>query len=255
MLGWRARIGLLIPSPNSVMESEFFRMCPEGISVHTARMRFQELTPEGFNAMDKGVEEGARQVADVGARVIVYGCTAGSFIKGLGWDQALAGKMEAATGRKAITTSTAVVEALKALGVKRMNLATPYPDDINQEERRFFESNGFEVVSVRGLGIRQPEVHYPLNPFPILGIGTLEPYVAFNIGRDAHTPDSDAVFISCTDFRTLEIIDPLEADLGKPVISSNLASMYGAMRILRIPPGPGCPGTLMRSFSEELKIK
>jgi hypothetical protein len=127
MYGWRARIGLLIPSVNTTMEPEFNRMAPEGVSVHAMRLGLSGFTPEDLIAMGKEAGRAAKMVLDVGPEVIVFGCTSGSFVKGVGHDQELVKEIESATGRPAIATSQAVLEALHYLNMKSVAVATPLP--------------------------------------------------------------------------------------------------------------------------------
>lgn len=223
MYGWRARLGLIIPSSNSVMESEFYRFLLEGCSLHISRVPFIKVTEESLLNMEDYLIDAAKLLKDVEADIIIYGCTSGSFIKGKGYDRKLEQKIESAVGIKAVTTSTAVLRALDLLHVKKISVATPYPDEINAAEKRFLEDNGYEVISIKGLGIRNN-----------LENGKQVPEVAFRIARNAFKENSDAIFISCTNFRTFEIILLLEKNLGVPVITSNQASLLIACRILGI---------------------
>jgi len=221
--GWRARIGLLVPSSNTTAEPEFCRMAPEGVSVHAARMRLTEVTPEALLEMGRRSEEAARELADAEVDVIVYGCTTGSLIGGPDFDLELARRLEAVCRLPVVTAATAVAEALRELGVRNVAVATPYTDDLNLREKVFLEGKGFRVAGMRGLGIvRNAE------------IGRLHPSVAYELARGAFTPEAEGVFISCTNFRAIEVIDPLEKDLGRPVVTSNQASMWAALRRLRV---------------------
>ncbi|MEM3831723.1 MAG: aspartate/glutamate racemase family protein [Sulfolobales archaeon] len=130
-----------------------------------------------------------------------------------------------------ITTAQAVIEALKTLGAREIVVATPYIEEINERERRFLEDQGFRVLRIKGLGIRKNTE-----------IGRLPPWTAYRLALEAiRDLRADALFISCTNFRTIEIIEALESRLGIPVISSNTASMWLALRSIgvkdRIPYG------------------
>jgi maleate isomerase len=164
----------------------------------------------------------------------VVGCTSGSFIKGLGYDQKLIKKIHGLTQAKAITTSTAVIEALKLLKVTKVAVATPYTEEVNEKEREFIEAHGIRVTRIKGLGYSKPVKAYPLAANPVSGIGLLEPSMAYNLAQDVDTPEADGIFISCTNFRTVEIIEALEKNMGKPVVTSNQASMAMALRVMGI---------------------
>ncbi|MGF1561884.1 MAG: maleate cis-trans isomerase, partial [Geminicoccaceae bacterium] len=140
-----------------------------------------------------------------------------------GYDARLIREIEAATGLPTTTTTTAVLRALEVLGVSRISLATPYTDEVNALEVKFFEDHGFSVLAHEGGGIVETA-----------DIQACRPEVAYERARRVDHPDAQAVFISCTGFRTAEVIAALEADLGKPVISANQATFADCLRILRV---------------------
>jgi len=109
------------------------------------------------------------------------------------------------------------------LSVEKVAVATPYIDEVNEKEREFLEANGFQVVNIKGLQIEEN-----------LEIGRQPPEVAYRLAKDVDRPEAEAVFISCTNFRTIEVIAALEADLGKPVLSSNTATLWASLKSLRI---------------------
>jgi maleate isomerase len=230
MFGWRGRIGLLVPSTNFTVEVEFNRALPEGVSVHSARCLLKDATHEHEKVaavvqMEKDVLRAAREVACVQPKVIVWACTSGSFLKGPGYDQEIIKDIQNETGIPALTTSTAVVDALKALGVKRLAVATPYIQQIDEKEQQFLEASvpGLTVTAMKGLGI--------LSAFEK---GTLAPASAYTAARSLDLAEAEAIFISCTAWRTFEIIELLERDTGKPVITSNQATLWSALRVLGV---------------------
>ncbi len=235
MYGWRARIGLIVPSSNTTMESEFWRLSPQGITIHTARIRLVEVTPDALREMAGSALRAAEDLATAEVDIIVYGCTTGSLLEGIEWENKLRESIEKHTGIKTITTAQAVVEALRKLGAKKIVVATPYIEELNQREKRFLEDNGFEVLRIKGLDIIKNT-----------DIGRQPPWVAYRLAKEVFHRDADAVFISCTNFRTIEIIAPLEQDLGKPVISSNTASFWLALRTLNL-------GTVIRGYGKLLE--
>jgi maleate isomerase len=208
------------------MEPEFWRMAPEGVSVHTSRVRLSEVTPEALRLMASEVVRAAEELATAEVNVIVYGCTSGSLLEGVEWEERLRREIRERAGVEAITTAQAVVEALRALGIRRVAVATPYIDEINSRERSFLERSGFTVVRIRGLGIVRNT-----------DIGRQPPWVAYRLAKEVAREagrSADGVFISCTNFRTIEVIELLESELQLPVVSSNTASMWLALRTLGI---------------------
>jgi len=224
MYGWRLRIGLIVPSSNTTMESEFNRMKPEGVSVHTARMRLIEATPDALIKMAEDAHRAAELLATADVDVIIYGCTTGSLVKGVEWEEGLRREIEESTGIKTVTTAGAVVDALRALGIKRLCVATPYIKELDELEVRFLSELGFEVLAIKGLGLKRNTE-----------IGSQPPWVSYRLTREAYRDEADGIFISCTNFRTIEIIERLEAEYGKPVVTSNQASMWAAMKLIHQP--------------------
>ncbi len=227
MYGWRARLGLLVPSTNTTMESEWWRMVPHGVSVHTARMLKPLETNEKvlIKMEEEHAEEAAKEVATAEVDVIAFGCTTGSLVKGKGHDKQIADRIMAVTGIPAITTSTAVLNALQAFGIKSIALVTPYIDELNQKEVAFLEENGFRVVGVKSL--RLPRTRE---------IGRQESTVAYRMAKSLSSKECDGYFISCTNFRTIEVIELLEQELGKPVITSNQATLAVALKLAGVSP-------------------
>lgn len=216
--GLRLRIGLLVPSSNTTMEPEFYEMAPEGVSVHAARMRLEDVTREGLIEMAGEARRAAGLLATAGVGVIVYGCTTGSLVGGVEWEESLVGGIEDETGIKTLSTGGAVVEAIMALGGGRVAVATPYTDDLNHLERAFLESRGVEVTAIRGLGlVRNLEIGRT-------GWEAVEGLVK------SVAAGSDLVFISCTNLPTIHLIEKLERELKRPVVTSNQASMWAALR-------------------------
>jgi len=219
MYGWRGRLGLIVPSSNTTMEMELHDYLPFGVSLHTARMPLRNVTEEELLKMSALALESARLLKDADVELILYGCTSGSFIGGKDYEKELEAKIEDEVNVPVVSTSTAVVEALKILDAQSLLVITPYTEEINGREKDFLEANGFEVLDMRGLGIEDN-----------LTIGRLEPHEAYRLAKASFIEEADAVFISCTNLRTFEVIGPLEEDLGLPVVTSNQASLWLALR-------------------------
>ncbi len=205
------------------MEPEFWRLMPRGVSIHTTRIRLERVNVEELLSMEKNTEEASRLLATADVDVIVYGCTTGSLVGGLGYDQKIARIIETAAGRPAVTTATAVVEALKKLKAKNVALATPYMDEVNEKEVEFLEKHGFNIVDLKALKIEKNTE-----------IGRVPPEKVYRLVKSLDINGADAVFISCTNLRTIEVIDALEKDLGIPVVSSNTATAWLTLRKLSI---------------------
>jgi len=201
------------------MEHEFNVMRPREATVHVARMRLKEVTLSKLKGMEKEIEPATLRLSDAKVDVIGFGCTSGSLFRGLGHDKEIVTKIEKATGIPAIATAGAVVDALKALKLSRISVATPYTEEINSLERRFLEENGFVIQKIQGLGLKDN-----------LKIGEQSPRTVYELVKEVDKVWSDGVFVSCTNFRTIEVVSRLEEELKKPVVSSNTATLWAMLK-------------------------
>jgi maleate isomerase len=227
MYGKRARIGLIVPASNTVCEPETARLAPRGVAAFAARVLF-EPTLEGLRAMKDHVERAALELASEGiSDIIVFCCTVGSMMGGPESDREIADLIEERTGTRAITTTTAVRAALDAMGLRRIAVTTPYTRDIDEMEKRLLEAMGYEVTAIRG-------VHEDVPPRDFRNdmIGRLDPEVAYRTALAVDGEANEGLFVSCTNFRAIDIIERLERDTGKPVITSNQAALWHALRRL-----------------------
>ena len=230
------RIGLIIPSSNTTMEVEFWRLLFNyGITVHSSRLYLESVDAASLLKMVERVEEAAKLLASADVDVIVFGCTTGSLVGGPEYDRAIAEQIVSVTRKPVVVTARAVVEALKALGARHVAVATPYIDELNVLEKRFLEANGLNVIDIRGLGIKDNRA-----------IGRLKPDQVYKLAKSLKTSSADALFLSCTNMPTLDVIDALEKDLGIPVVSSNTASLWAALRSMRVKLKLSEGGTLLK---------
>lgn len=221
--GWRARIGLIYMASSTVMEPEFAAMAPEGVSFHTSRIHLPEATVEGLTSMMGGeeVERCARELARAPLHSMVFGGTSATFLEGIGWDEKVRERMMSVSGRiPATTTSTASLRALRALGAGSITLATPYVDEVTERGRAFFEQNGLNVDHAEGLRLKDDHA-----------IGAVTTQEVYSFVRRIARPGSEAIFISCTNLRTIGAIAPLEEDLGVPVVTAIQASFWDSLRL------------------------
>lgn len=222
--GWRAKIGIIVPPTNTVNEGEWARLLPEGVTMHAMRMALHAdtSTPEGKRVLHEDIKRAAGEVAKAGVDVVVYACTAGSMVTPL---DALTDYMTEVTGGiPAVATAPSLVHAARALGMKKVALATPYHDALNDHEVHFLHECGIETVSVKGLGIGAGGPH----EYPRIARTPKERVREHCLSADV--PEADGMIISCTDFATLELLPELEARIGKPVVSSNLATFWRTLR-------------------------
>lgn len=226
MYGAEGRIGLLVPSVNTVAEPEIGQLVPEGVAVYAARMRNRRADTEDSKAMLQHVERAADELGSARVGVLTFACTASSFVEGEAGEAGLCRRIEAAGKAPAVTTSRAVGEALQYLGARRIVVATPYVAELNQLEKTYLEGEGVEVLGIAGMGIVEA-----------FDIGKVAPDEVGAFALAAWKNGADALFISCTNLRTIEALQPLAEELGKPVISSNSATCWASLRSLGISEG------------------
>lgn len=213
------RFGLIVPSSNTTMEAEFWRMALGWTTVQTARMRLQEITVDDLEKMEEQMLDAACCLADAEVNIIGYGCTSGSLFKGKNHDKEIERKIKEKTGILAVATAKAVIEALDELQIRRVCVATPYIEEINELVERYLEQNEIDVLRIKGLGITNNTE-----------VGSKDPSVAYELAKEVYVPGTHGIFISCTNFRTIDVIKPLEEELRVPVISSNTATFWAMMR-------------------------
>lgn len=230
MYGWRGRIGVLLPSGITVIEGDFQHLMPEGVSCHYHRYDFTGGLPgdekdvlERLSKAKGHISEATKIISHVRPSLIIMAGTATSFIGGFGYDTELIQIMnKASDGIQATTTSTSVTVALKQLGVKKISLAVPYVEGAARKAAEFIEGHGINIVNSRWLGKAGPDIP-----------NTSEQEI-YQLVKQVDTIESEAVFISCTDFNVLKLIQHLEMDLGKPVITSNQATFWNALRLIDV---------------------
>lgn len=224
MYGSRARLGLVVPSSNTVAEPEIRRALPAGVDAYSSRV-LQEETDDPARkaatvlAMRAGLGRAVDELATLRPAAIAFTCTAASFLNGAVDDQETCSVLSIRAGCPVLTTSRAVVLAMAALGVRRVALATPYLEAINARETTYLGEEDIEVVSAVGLGI-----------VGALPKGRLPPEAARDVALRADVPQAEAVFVSCTNWRSAECLPELEQQLGKPVFSSNTATGWALLR-------------------------
>jgi maleate cis-trans isomerase len=223
MIGWRTRLGVLVPSANIVLEPDMYRMIPSGVTAHFARVWIAEDSPEELSKMIDFVPKACQELAHALVDVYGFGCTSGSFIKGLEYDLKIIEIIKENTGKPATSVSTACIEGLRQLKISRISLATPYEEWLNEKQKSFFEENGIEVVQMKGLGTRNAEE-----------IAGQDPGRIYRLAREVDCPESQAIFISCTDFRACEALEVIEKDTRKPALSSNQMLLRAMLKLANV---------------------
>ena len=224
MLGWRAKIGQIRPASAIEGAEEWRDVAPVGVHFADARTIVPTVDKGGLEVMMAQVTEASRQLATAKVDLIVQCGAPGIFLQGSNAEAQVVGQITESTGIPAITMMGAMIEGLKAVNATTVAVGTVYTDAVNDALAAYLEDNGFTVNSMLGLQITDP---YDASTYDIDS--------SYRLGRDvfrAAAGGADAVLISCGAYRTFEMLPYLESDLGVPVISSNQASLWQALRFL-----------------------
>ena len=244
MFGWRGRIGVLLPPGNPTVEPELSAMVPAGVTLHFGRL---ETPPsvgkagehagmeERIRAYREGLAGPTSALSQVRPAVVLLAHTASSYALGYGNEQALVDRIAALAGAPALLAAQAVLAALRHLGVKRLALGTPYPESISRQGKAYWEAAGFGIAGYHRLE-------------NVTDIYAENEERAYRLARQADTPAADAVLLSGTGLPTVAVLETLERDLGKPVLSSNQASLWQALRMAGVRESIAGYGRLLRDI-------
>ncbi len=223
MLEMNARVGLIVPSSNTVAEPDFYRNLPPAATLHTARMFLDDVTTEREAVMlDEHLPGALRDLATVGPDVVVFACTSAGTLRGNAWEDELVARIAALTEAQAISVAAAVRKAIAARGAQRVGVLTPYVAAVNEKIRSSLEEDGLEVVGIEGMGITAN-----------VEIGAVEPDGIVRFAAEKFKrAGTDLLFASCTNFRALEARERIEEELELPVVTSNHAALEAVLELL-----------------------
>ena len=238
--GVRARMALMVPSTNTVAETEFWKMAPEGLTIHTSRMPFfADRFDSPFDEMESHLPRVIDEVNSAQPDVIAYGCTASS---AKGDPQDYERQLSHNTGKPTVTAAAALVEALKVFSAKKIVMITPYPQSTNDKERIFFKGNGIQVIRDESIVVDDGQMQFKnMNRVPTDLL--IERSVALG-----ESDEVDAVVLSCCDMPTLDAIPEIEKAIKKPVVSSTQALFWRAIRAAKIFESIKGMGSLLTRF-------
>lgn len=215
-------LGLILPPAGRPVPEEALAMYGGQVRFQVAGLGVESMTPASFDAALSRIPVVARQLADAGARAIGLMGTSLTFYKGEAFNQELRESLARASGLPATTMSNGVIEAMKVLGVRRLAVATAYNDVVNDRLRAFLHEHGFDPLVITGMGIEA------MNDVERVTGQDLEDFAA---RVHASAPGAEALLVSCGGLRTLEIIAPLEARTGVPVVSSFPHGLWAVARL------------------------
>lgn len=220
---WRARIGFVLVPTDGVIEGEMFKLAPPGVGVHFTRVPGSEdVTVENLLAMEHELEDCAsRFVFGKDLNVVCFACTSASAL--IGEEGVNAALSRGAPQAKHTSLIGGVLQALRTLRANKIVVASPYLDDVNTLEAEYLEKQGFEILDFQGMNLlKDPDIRL------------VAPNFIKEYAKKLNHIEADAIFISCGGLRSLEIVEKLENEVGKPVIVSNQAMFWNALRLAGI---------------------
>jgi len=228
-----ARIGLIIPSSNRMVEGEMVRYLPPGFVGHVARLRMTGVHRVAIDGLVPRLMKAAGTLIEARCDVVAFHCTANSTSEGMAGEAKLLAALRQAGAHLVTTTATAIRHALEALRARRIVLLTPYSEQVTDEEAEFLHAAGFEVLHAKGFGLKGSD-EYCATPAQFWRDRAIE----------AARPDADAYFLSCANISAFPVIEEIEQKLGRPVITSNQAVTWEALSLLGTTDRRNCPGRL-----------
>jgi len=219
----RAKIGYVLLATEQTIEDDVMTLRPDGVGIHFARAAIPDSITNATLAAqaDLLADCAATLLPDGSLDVACYACTSGSLV--IGEDRVFAELAKGAPGAKPTSIITGVLRALRAVGARRIVVATPYLDEINAREAAYMEKAGFEILAITGLNLERDSDMVRVTPDYI---------VEFALSLDR--PEAEAIFVSCGALRTLDVVGEIEARAGKPVIASNQAMIWDTLRLAGI---------------------
>ncbi len=221
-MGWRAKLGVITPTENTVTEPEFNAMKPAGVTVHFTRMPIHFHPEEdNFKSLMDDLEVRLIELRNCGVDTVAYNCTVGSMACP---PDLLISKLQDISGVAAVSTAGSILEAFKAFGLSKIALATPYTDATNEHEKAYLASKGIDVVAMAGMNFEETGM--------ALGrrFGSVSPIEIYDHALAVDCPEAEALLISCANFGSAQIVADLEVKIKKPVITSNIVTLWAGLR-------------------------
>jgi maleate isomerase len=245
------RIGQIVPSSNTTMETEIPAMLlarqqirPERFTFHSSRMRMKKVVKEELAAMDAESDRCAVELSDARVDVLGYACLVAIMAMGPGYHRQSESRLQAHTAKNGadapvITSAGALIEGLKVIGARRIAVVAPYMKPLTQLVVDYIRNEGYEVADWRALEI-------PDN----LEVGRHDPSRLPAIVAEMDTSKVDAIVLSaCVQMPSLPVIAQVEAMTGKPVITAAVATTYAMLKALKLDPiVPGAGALLSGAY-------
>ena len=228
----------MVPSVNTVLEPDFYSVLPPSVTLHSHRLwappsvwaapgsdAAEAEGPVHLRAMNDDIETALRYLMTAAVDIVVYGCTSGSFTWGYGGQAEIANRIEESSGRPAVVTTGAIVDALRAYRVRRISVVSPYPEATNRRLRDFLIAGGHDLLAIRA----DPKARSGSR-----AMAAEEPREIFEFALANCAAGSELLMVPCTAWRSFEVAADLEQQLGIPVVTANQATIWAALAHLGV---------------------
>ncbi|MGH7872950.1 MAG: maleate cis-trans isomerase family protein [Candidatus Binatia bacterium] len=241
MYGWRAKIGHVAPSRGDTLVYEFYQMLPTGFMILNSTGTIRQLVDADFVRQLQRIEEAAADLVDNKCDSIIIGGSPLFTKLGHGSDIEMGKKLSAQFRVPVAAGITGEVEALKSLKIKKLVVATPHEDTLNERMKVFLEASGFNVLRIQGYGVRKNA-----------DLTDMDEHSAYKIAKRLYeqAPEADGVFVPCPRWPTITDVDLLEREIGKPVVTSCQAYIWHALKLAKVKQEVGGYGRLMASLAD-----
>jgi maleate cis-trans isomerase len=219
----RARIGFIIPSSNRMVEPHMHRFMPQGVVPHFTRigMTFRHKAP--FGDLLPRILDAADLLADSKCDVTVLQCTGRSMSAGVDEEKRVIAEVAKATGRPALSAASSIVTAIEALGARRLVFISETKQADHDMKCAFLREAGYDLVADKAVALASSDEYC-----------TMPPQLWLDTARALRRDEADAYFISCANISSIDVIETIEAELGRPVVTSNQAAIWCSLRTVGI---------------------
>ena len=215
----RARVGFIIPTSNRLVEPQMQKYMPNGVVPHFTRIGMTDAHKRPLDQLLPRILDAASMLAEAKCDVTALQCTGTSMSGGVGSEHRVIREIEAKTGRHAISAASAVSAALQAFGARKIVFISEADEHLHDEKLRFLVEMGFDVLADKAAGLSGSDEWC-----------AMPPKYWFDQAIALRTDAAEAYFISCANIQSIDALADLEAELGRPVVTSNQASLWLALR-------------------------
>jgi maleate isomerase len=215
----RARIGFIIPSSNRMVEPQVQRFMPTGVVPHFTRIGMTNRHKVPLEQLLPRIIDAAELLADSKCDVTVLQCTGTTMSGGVDMDKHVVAEIARATKRPALSTASALNAAFAALGARRMVFISETKQDDHDRKLEYLREAGYDIVADKAACLAGTDTYC-----------TMPPRLWYDLAMSLRNDSADVYFLSCANIQSIDVIADLERDLAKPVVTSNQAAIWCALR-------------------------